>query len=156
MNINSLLFPLSSFFFPILNIQLQYFPKCISQGTNTNLLYATWKMRPVIQKLYEDCYILYSPSWSFCFTVLEAIRLGSVCMYRLLWLFVLAFCFSVAQLCVPLFAPWTAACHTSLSFTISLSLLKLMCIESVMTSSHLVLPSPSPPAFSLSQHQGLF
>ena len=99
MNINSLLFPLSSFFFPILNIQLQYFPKCISQGTNTNLLYAPWKMSPVIQKLYEDCYILYSPSWSFCFAVLEAIRLGSVCMYRLLWLFVLACCFSVAQLC---------------------------------------------------------
>ena len=59
--------------------------------------------------------------------------------------------------CVPLFAtPWTAAHHTSLSFTISLSLLKLMCVESVMTSSCLVLPSPSPPAFSLSQHHGLF
>ena len=45
--------------------------------------------------------------------------------------------------CVPLFAtPWTAACQTSLSFTISQSLLKLMSIESVMLSSHLTLCHP--------------
>ena len=36
------------------------------------------------------------------------------------------------------------------------SLLKLMSIESVMSSSHLILSSPSPPTFNLSQHQGLF
>ena len=37
------------------------------------------------------------------------------------------------------------------------SLLKLMSIESVMPSNHLILlSSPSPPTFSLSQHQGLF
>ena len=35
--------------------------------------------------------------------------------------------------------PWTAACQTSLSFTISLSLLRLMSIESVMPSNHLIL-----------------
>ena len=35
--------------------------------------------------------------------------------------------------------PWTAACQASLSFTISWSLLKLMSIELVMPSSHLVL-----------------
>ena len=41
---------------------------------------------------------------------------------------------------VQLFAtPWTAACQASLSFTISLSLLKLMSIESLMPSNHLVL-----------------
>ena len=39
-------------------------------------------------------------------------------------------------------APWTAARQSSLSFTISLSLLKLMSIESVMPSNHLVLYSP--------------
>ena len=42
----------------------------------------------------------------------------------------------------------------SLSFTISWSLLKLMFIEPVMLSDHLILSSPSP-AFSLSQHHGL-
>ena len=38
--------------------------------------------------------------------------------------------------------PWTAACQVSLSFTISPSLLKLMSIELVMPSSHLILCCP--------------
>ena len=59
--------------------------------------------------------------------------------------------------CVRLFeTPWTAAHQASLSYTISQSLLKLMSNESVMPTSHLILLSPSPPAFNLSQHQGLF
>ena len=63
--------------------------------------------------------------------------------------------FAIVQLLnhVWLFAtPWTH--QASLSFTISWSLLKLMSIESVMPfqPSHPLL-SPSPPAFSLSQHQ---
>ena len=52
--------------------------------------------------------------------------------------------------------PWTAARQASLSITISWSLLKLMSIESVMPSNHLILCHPDPPAFDLSQHQGLF
>ena len=44
---------------------------------------------------------------------------------------------------VQLFAtPWTAARQASLSFTISQSLLKLMSIESVMPSNHLILCRP--------------
>ena len=58
--------------------------------------------------------------------------------------------------CVRLFVtPWTAACQASLSITNSQSLLKLMSIESVMSSNHLIpspLLPPSPPAFNLSQH----
>ena len=38
--------------------------------------------------------------------------------------------------------PWSAACQASLSFTISWSLLKLMSIESVMSSNHLILCGP--------------
>ena len=38
--------------------------------------------------------------------------------------------------------PWTAACQASLSITISQSLLKLMPIESMMPSSHLILCHP--------------
>ena len=57
---------------------------------------------------------------------------------------------------VQLFAtPWTAAPQASLSITNSWSLLKLMPIESLMPSNHFILSSPSPPAFNLSQHQGL-
>ena len=52
--------------------------------------------------------------------------------------------------------PWTAACQASLSITNSQSLLKLMTIEMVMPSNHLILSSSSPPTFNLSQNQGLF
>ena len=38
--------------------------------------------------------------------------------------------------------PWTAACQTPLSFTISRSLLRLMSIESVMPSNQLILCHP--------------
>ena len=45
--------------------------------------------------------------------------------------------------CVQLFeTPWTAACQASLSFTISQSLVKLMAIESVRPSNHLILCYP--------------
>ena len=45
--------------------------------------------------------------------------------------------------CVQLFViPWTAAGQASLSFIISWSLLKLMFIESVMLSNHLILGRP--------------
>ena len=56
--------------------------------------------------------------------------------------------------------PWTVAHQASLSFTVFLSLLKLMSIESVMPSNHLILchpllllPSifPSIKVFSMSQ-----
>ena len=53
---------------------------------------------------------------------------------------------------VRLFAtPWTTAHQASLSFNISRSLLRLMFIQ----PSH-PLSSPSPPDFSLSQHQASF
>ena len=47
--------------------------------------------------------------------------------------------------CVLLFVtPWTAACQASLFFTISWSLLKLMSIESVKPTNHLILCHPLP------------
>ena len=50
----------------------------------------------------------------------------------------------VVQLsCIRLFVtPWTVAHQASLSFTISWSLLKIMSIESVMPSNHLILCCP--------------
>ena len=46
-------------------------------------------------------------------------------------------------ICVQLFmTPWTAECQASLSITNSQSLLKLMSIESVMPSNHLILCHP--------------
>ena len=66
-------------------------------------------------------------------------------------------CWSVAQARSTLCDPMDAACHASLSCTLSWSLLKLMSIESMIPSNHLILcHSPSPPAFNLSQHQCLY
>ena len=48
---------------------------------------------------------------------------------------------SVAQLCLTVI-PWTAACQASLSITNSQSLLKLLYIELVMPSNHLILCCP--------------
>ena len=63
---------------------------------------------------------------------------------------------------VRLFAtPWPGACQVPQSFTVSRSLLKLLSIESMMLSNHLIfcprsfLPS-CPPALNLSQNQCLF
>ena len=51
--------------------------------------------------------------------------------------------FSPSLSCVRLFVtPWTAACQASLSFTLSQSLLKLMSVELVMPSNHLILCHP--------------
>ena len=57
--------------------------------------------------------------------------------------------------------PWTAAHQASLSFTNSWSSLKLMSIESVMTSSHLILCGPlfllplSFPSISVSSNESV-
>ena len=64
---------------------------------------------------------------------------GSVQFSRSVWLFA---------------NPWTEVHQASLSINNSQSLLKLMSIEVVMPSHPL--SSPSPPAFNLSQYQGLF
>ena len=49
---------------------------------------------------------------------------------------------SVAQSCLTLCYPWTAACQASLSIIDSQSLLKLMSVKSVMPSNHLILCRP--------------
>ena len=51
-------------------------------------------------------------------------------------------CSSVTKSCLTLVTPWTAACLASLSFTISWSLFKLLSIESVMPSNHIILCNP--------------
>ena len=63
---------------------------------------------------------------------------------------------SVAKLCPILWNPITAAQHASLSFTVSQNLLNSCPLSQWC---HLTISSsaiPSPPALSLSQHQGLF
>ena len=52
--------------------------------------------------------------------------------------------------------PWAAACQTPLPFAISWSWLKLTSWVNDIFLPSGTLSSPSPPAFSLSQHQGVF
>ena len=67
----------------------------------------------------------------------------------------ICFC-SVTQSCPILWPPGTAACQASQFFTISQSLPKhVHWVGDAIQPSH-PLSSPSPPAFNLSQHQGLF
>ena len=74
-------------------------------------------------------------------------------LYTNPWLLLLLFTFSSIQSlsCFRLFVtPWTAVHQASLSITKSQSLLKLMSIESVMPSNHLILWHPLllPPSIS--------
>ena len=59
-------------------------------------------------------------------------------MVRVIWLTPYLL-FSYVQLIA---TPWTASLQVSLSFTVSQSLLRLMCIESVMPANHLILCRP--------------
>ena len=83
-----------------------------------------------------------SPIWlGFC--KCESVRMHVKSMNVSMSLFLSALCCcSVTQSCPTLCNPWTAACRASLSFTISWSLLKLLSIESVMPSNHLILCCP--------------
>ena len=62
-----------------------------------------------------------------------------MCIYIYIYIYS---CCSVTKSCPTLCDPWIAAHQASLSFTISQSLLKLMTIESVMPSNHLILCYP--------------
>ena len=57
-------------------------------------------------------------------------------------IFLIRVCCSVTKSCLTFVTPWTAPLQSSLSFTVSWSLLKLMPIESVMPSNHLILCCP--------------
>ena len=89
-----------------------------------------------------------SEAFSFCDSSLITISLFSSIQYRshvshdmtLLYLYPVQFStVSHVQLFV---TPWTAACQASLSITNSQRLLKLMSVELVMPSNHLILCRP--------------
>ena len=94
-------------------------------GSFVNILY-------VLQKRYIPCWCVLSSEY--------------ICMSYLINDVFEAFCLflstSVQSLSRVFATPWTAACQASLSITKSQSLLKLMSIESVMPSSHLILCWP--------------
>ena len=62
------------------------------------------------------------------------------CIHIHVYIFI--FCCLTARSCLTLCDPWTVACQASLSITNSQRLLKLMSIESVVPSNHLILCYP--------------
>ena len=105
-------------------------------------------------------------SISYCWWSLSSIITHPLCLLQAVTLLA---CSLGANLCMPAVAssvqllsrvqlfvtPWTAAHQASLSITNSWSLLKLLSIESVLPSNHLILCRPLL-LFNLFQHQGLF
>ena len=78
---------------------------------------------------------IYFPIYNFR----NSVRFSAKYKIFITWEFVVVKSLSHVQLFVTL---WTAACQASLSFTITQSLLKLMSIEPVMPSNHLILCRP--------------
>ena len=83
--------------------------------------------------------------WGFWSSIRLGVRVFKICnkinMYPPLNM--IANCCCSLLSCVQLFeTPWTVACQASLSFIISWSLLKLMFIDFVIPSNHLVLYHP--------------
>ena len=120
------------------------------------ILHMTWRVSlyMVIVKNFKNlyCYLLQYALASLL-TWVEFYKIGCsnlknlLVSYLLHTPFILFFIlfFSSVQLlsCLQLFVtPWTAARQTSLSITSYWSLLKLMSIESVMPSNHLILCCP--------------
>ena len=102
-------------------------------------------------------FLLLSVYWDTDKILLSYINLeNNTCVLSSLWFLVNAYLVRLRQncfiptvvivdslSCVWLFAtPWTAACQAFLSYIISWSLLKLMSIESMMLSNHLILCCP--------------
>ena len=109
-----------------------------------------WKINNQIQRIWKQKCMSKN---------LSGTSIGSFYLVQDVWLLIRNYeTFAVQSLShVRLLAtPWTAACQPSLSITNFWSLLKLMSIESVMPSTHLILSSPSLSVFNLSQHEGLF
>ena len=95
--------------------------------------YVPWNLSLFEISLFLNIYLL---TW-LCWVLVEALQLSSdQYWHRVPFQFS-----SVPSLsCFWLFAtPWTAACQASLSITNSWNLLKLVSLESVMPSNHLIL-----------------
>ena len=93
--------------------------------TSQHTSFSTWKMEKIIVfNLWDHWEFIYVSWLDFVGTSVQFSSVQLLC-------------------CVQLFAtPWSAACQASLSITNSQSLLKLVSIESVISSNHLILCRP--------------
>ena len=102
----------------------------------------------------ESVFVHVKDAWILVRESMLLFNKRSVCLTRYVWICWIGSIFSscpyvvVHSVVSDSATSWIAAHQASLSITTSWSLLKLTSIKSVM-------PSPSPPAFSLFQHQSL-
>ena len=81
--------------------------------------------------------------WSFSFSIIPSKEIPGLISFRMDWLNLLAVQVTLSHSVMSnSVTPWTTASQASLSFTISQSLLKLMSIELVVPSNHLILYHP--------------
>ena len=102
-----------------------------------NFSWLTWQWSTIQQEI--SSVKLHHRFWHVLHTLQKSFILFAFhCVFLLLLLFVVQ-----SLSCVRLFATlWNATSQASLSFTISQSLFKLMSVESVMLSNHLILFHP--------------
>ena len=118
-----------------------YFPKYTNSlhNSTTKNKQPNWKMAEDLNRSLSKEKIQMANRRKKRYLISLIILFSSVQLLSHVWLFA---------------SPWTVARQASLSITSTQSLFKLMSIESVMWSKHLL--SPSPPDFNLFQHQSLF
>ena len=107
------------------------------------------KAEPIISLPYETSYFLSSWYQWLCLRPSDAPARNLAVILASFLLFTYS---SVARSCLTLATPWTAARQASLSITNSRN--SCPSDQSIQPSHPLL--SPSPPAFNLSQHHGLF
>ena len=125
---------------------------CIFITTLQNILKLS-EFNPIQSCSMQDQYIVEN---QFYFSILTVNNWNSKCKRKKCNLQSVQFS-SVAQSCLTLYDPIDCSNSRlpSLSITNTQTLLKLVSIESVMSSNHHLLSSPSPPPFNLCQHQGI-
>ena len=99
----------------------------------SDLIYFCWFFFPI----FPFCYLHQHKNLCFCIIALQERYIISHSTYT-----DKTCCCLVAKSCPLVVTPWTVACQVSLSFILPWSLFKLMSIESVMPSNHLVLCHP--------------
>ena len=105
-------------------------------------------MGTIIQNISQQPWQCSSGCYVSFLSCSPQVFMNSVCLCKKItrrWRYLLRknnYTIQFSQSCPPLATPWTVARQASLSTTNSQSLLKLMSIESVMPSNHLILCCP--------------
>ena len=84
-------------------------------------------------------YMPVTHKWNFRFEPLSLEQIDNCLLWIVSWM---PCCCSVTKHVWLFVTPWNAICQASPSFAVSQSLLKLMCIESVVPTNHLILCHP--------------